>query len=88
MKRIAFIFLIILPLFPVSTEAGFSKYVGVGLTRATLRAEGGKSEWGKFIGLGLEYSGPFSLFFATEASYATKKVTLENKTWPTYMEPK
>jgi len=75
------IVLLFLSIIPIATEAKFSRYVGVGLTRATLRNEGGKSEWGKFFGLGLEYTTPFSLFFAAEASYATKKVVLENKTW-------
>lgn len=80
------IVLLFLLIIPITTEAKFSKYVGVGLTRATLRTEGGKSEWGKFFGLGLEYTAPFSLLLAVEASYATKKVTLENKSWPSDSE--
>jgi len=68
-------------LFSHSSNANIGKYIGVGATRATLRTEGGKSDWGEYIGIGLEYSRPFSLFFAIEAAYVTKKVTLENKTW-------
>jgi len=82
MKTKILILLFFLFIIPLTTEAKFSKYVGVGLTRATLRNKGGKSEWGKFIGLGLEYTTPFSLFIAAEAAYATKKVTLENISWP------
>lgn len=82
MKKISLFFLIILFLLPLSVDAKISKYVGVGVTRASLRTEGGKSEWGKFVGLGLEYSSDYSVLVAIEAAYATKEATLENKTWP------
>ena len=80
-------FLAVLMLLPLSTQAKFSKYIGVGTTRATLRSEDGKSGWGEYVGLGLEYSRPSSLLLAIEAAYATKKVTLENKSWPNSWEP-
>jgi hypothetical protein len=83
--KISIVLLFLLAI-PLTTEANFSRYVGVGLTRATLRNEGGKSEWGKFFGLGLEYTAPFSLYIATEAAYATEKATLENKSWPSDSE--
>lgn len=76
------ILLVFLLIIPLTTEAKFSRYVGVGLTRATLRNEGGKSEWGNFYGLGLEYTSPFSLYMSADAAYVTKKVILENKSWP------
>jgi len=81
MKKICLFILVIYIFFPISTSAKSTKYIGIGVTRATLRSEGGKSEWGKFIGFGLEYSRPSSLLFAIEAAYTTKKITLENKSW-------
>jgi len=85
-KKYLFI-LIILMLYPLSTHAKFVKYISIGTTRATLRSEGGKSDWGQFVGLGLEYSPSSSLLFVIETAYATKKVTLENKSWPSSWYP-
>lgn len=87
MNKKCFLIIIILVLFPLSSNAKVLKYIGIGVTRATLRSEGGKSDWGQFVGLGLEYSTSSPLLFAIEAAYATKKVTLENKSWPTGFPP-
>lgn len=87
MKKIWFSILVILVLSPAAANAKTSKYITIGTTRATLRYEGGKSEWGKYVGFGLEYSNPYSLILGIEAAYATKKVTLENKSWPTDFFP-
>ncbi|MBN2010728.1 hypothetical protein JW960_15385 [candidate division KSB1 bacterium] len=73
-------------LLPASIHAKVTKYIGVGATRATLRTEGGNSEMGHFLGLGLEYSRPNNLLFAIEGIYATKKTILENKRWPATYE--
>jgi hypothetical protein len=69
-------------LFPLLANAEITKYLAVGTTRASLRSEGGKSDWGSYIGLGVECSKPYSILLAVEANYATKKVTLQNKSWP------
>jgi hypothetical protein len=79
MNKKLFIYLIIL--FPFLANAEITKYIAVGTTRASLRSEGGKSDWGSYLGLGVEYSKPNSILFAVEANYATKKVTLQNKSW-------
>ena len=87
MKKTCLYILSFFILFPLSTNAKTIKYFGVGTTSAALRSEGGKSEWGKFIGFGLEYSKPSSLLLGIEAAYTTKKVILENKTWPSSWDP-
>jgi hypothetical protein len=79
-EKIAVIYMTIL--FPLLANADITKYIGVGTTRAALRSEGGKSDWGSYVGLGVEYSKPYSILLAVEANYATKKVTLQNKSWP------
>ena len=87
MKKTCLYILSFFILFPLSTNAKTIKYFGVGTTSAALRSEGGKSEWGKFIGFGLEYSKPSSLLLGIEAAYTTKKVTLKNKSWPSSLYP-
>ena len=87
MKKTCLYILSFFILFPLSTNAKTIKYFGVGTTSAALRSEGGKSEWGKFIGFGLEYSKPSSLLLGIEAAYTTKKVILENKTWTSSWDP-
>ena len=84
-KQKLFLYIVII-LFPLSISAKTIKYSGVGVTRATLRTEDGKSEWGRFVGLGVEYSRPSFMLLAIEAAYATKKITLENRTWQWYAE--
>ena len=60
--------------------------IGIGTTSATLRTEKTKSEWGRFVGLGVEYSRPSFVLLGIEAAYATKKITLENRSWPSDAE--
>lgn len=80
MKKTVVLYLAIF--FPLLANAEITKYIGIGTTRSTLRSEGGKSDWGSYVGLGVEYSKPYSILLAVEANYATKKVTLQNKSWP------
>jgi len=82
MKEQKLFLYIVLVLLPFSAIAKTTKYFGIGKTRATLRTEKGKSEWGRFVGLGVEYSRPSFLLLAIEAAYTTKTVILENKSWP------
>jgi hypothetical protein len=82
MKKQYLFLVVIIFLIPLVAKAKINKYVNVGMTFSTLRTQGGKSEWGKFLGFGIEYYKPSSLLFALDAAYATKKVTLENKSWP------
>jgi hypothetical protein len=78
-RKLVLCLMILLPMF---ANAEIVKYISAGTTRATLRSEGGKSDWGSYIGLGAEYSKPYSILLGFEAAYATKKVTLQNKSWP------
>ncbi len=82
MKKQKLLIYLTIALIPLSTNAKTVKYISIGATRAILRAEKCKSEWGRFVGVGVEYSRPSFLLLAIEAAYATKKVTLENRSWP------
>ncbi len=83
MKRIIWLLLSTTLFLSLTAEAKIYKTIGAGVTRATLRAEGGKSEWGEFWGVGLEYSKPSFLFLGLEGAYLTKKISLGEKSWPT-----
>ena len=87
MKKQKLFLYIVLVLLPFSAIAKTTKYFGIGTTSATLRTEQCKSEWGKFIALGLEYFEPSApLLVGIEATYTTKKITLENRSSPSDAE--
>jgi hypothetical protein len=77
-------------LFPPLLVAQPSKYVKLGVNYSSLRTEGGKSEPGLTLGVGKDFYPirSFNGFLGFNLSYATKKLKLENKTWPTGLDPK
>jgi hypothetical protein len=74
---------------PLSLFAQPSNYLKAGVNYSSLRTEGGKSEPGLTFGFGKDFFPirSFSGFFGFEVNYTRKKVTLENKTWPTNFDP-
>ncbi len=86
MKKLNLFILVILLFISPNANAETNKYITLGTNLSTLRSQGGKSELGKFLGFGIEYSKQSSLFFAFECAYATKKFTLENISWPSDSE--
>jgi hypothetical protein len=81
---ISFVMILLIPLFANAESNG---YANLGVNFSSLRKQGGKCGLGNSIGLGIEFVKPSAPYFAIEASYVTKKVTLQNKTWPSNMEP-
>jgi hypothetical protein len=81
MNKLNLLILVNFLLLQINANAETNKYITLGTNLSTLRSQGGKSEWGKFIGFGLKYSKQTSLFLAFEGAYATKKFTLENISW-------
>jgi hypothetical protein len=77
-------------LFPPLLLAQPSTYLKLGVNYASLRREGGKSEPGLTLGLGKDFYpiGSFNGFFGFNLYYVTKKLKLENKTWPSGFNPK
>jgi hypothetical protein len=66
-----------------------SNYLKVGINYSSFRTEGGKSEPGVTLGFGKAFYPirSFNGFFGFDLSYATKKLKLENKTWPGSLDP-
>lgn len=77
-------------LFPHLLFAQPSNYLKAGINYSSFRTEGGKSEPGLILGVGKDfYPIPsFDGFFSFELGYITRKLRLENKTWPTGLDPK
>jgi len=77
------ILLAFLLVIPLSTEAKFSKYVGVGLNRASFRTEECKALWGPSLEIGLDYYPvkSFGGFIGSGLMYQNKKLFMENRTW-------
>ena len=75
---------------PPSLFAQPTKHVKLGVNYSTFRNEEGKSKPGLTVGLGKDFYPirSFDGFFGFELSYIRKKVTLENKTTPTNIDPK
>lgn len=75
---------------PLLLFAQPSNYLKLGLNYSSLRTEGGKSEPGLTLGVGKDFCPirSFNGFLGFNISYATKKLKLENKTWPTDIDPK
>jgi len=69
---------------PLTAEAKFSKYVGVGLNRSSFRTEECKSLIGASIELGLDYYPvkSFGAFIGSGIIYLNRRSFLENRTWP------
>lgn len=76
-------------LFPPLLVAQPSNYLKAGVNYSSLRTEGGKSEPGLTLGIGKDFYPirPFNGFLGFNLSYATKKLKLENKTWPGGLDP-
>lgn len=74
---------------PLLLFAQPSNYLKLGLNYSSLRTEGGKSEPGLTLGLGKDFYPirSFNGFLGFDLSYATKKLKLENKTWPEGLDP-
>lgn len=75
-------------LFPPLLLAQPSNYLKLGINYSSLRTEGGKSGPGLTLGVGKDFYPirSFNGFFGLNLSYVTKKLKLENKTWPTNMQ--
>ena len=86
MKKIIFFILVILIIASNSLYANKTNYICFGVTNAKLQFEDGRSKFGKFIGLGIENKIYKPVYFGIEAAYTSKKITLENKTWPNSIE--
>lgn len=87
--KISIVLLFLLAI-PLTTEAKFSKYVGVGLNRSSFRTEECKSLIGASVELGLDYYPvkSFGGFIGSGILYQNKRVFLENRTWPSHLDPK
>lgn len=76
-------------LFPPLLFAQPSTYLKLGVNYSYLRTEEGKNEPGLTVGLGKDFYPirSFNGFFGLSSSYVIKKLKLEDKTWPTNMQP-
>ncbi|MBC6951767.1 hypothetical protein DWB58_27930 [candidate division KSB1 bacterium] len=74
---------------PLSLFAQPSNYFKLGANYSYLRTDGGKSRPGLTLGVGKDFYPirSFDGFLGFELGYITKKMKLENKTWPTNMQP-
>ncbi len=66
-----------------------TKYLKLGVNYSFFRTEGGKSEPGLTFGFGKDFYPirSFSGFFGFHLGYVTKRLKLENKTWPGGLDP-
>lgn len=74
---------------PLLLFAQPSNYLKLGLNYSSLRTEGGKSEPGLTLGVGKNFYPirSFNGFLGLNLGYVTKRLKLENKTWPTGLNP-
>ena len=88
-KNLMICLFVIIFLNPLLVFAQPSNYVKVGVNYSFFRTEGGRSEPGLAFGLGKNFYPirSFNVFGSGEVCYLRKKVTLENKTWPTSFDP-
>ncbi|MCA9732717.1 hypothetical protein KC799_11350 [candidate division KSB1 bacterium] len=89
MKKLMVGLFVTILLTPFFVSAQPSKYVKLGVNYSSFRTEGGKSGPGLTLGLGKDIYPirPFNGFWGFDVSYVTKKMKLENKTWPTGWNP-
>ncbi len=92
MKKFLASLLIGVFLFPLSlfAQPSNSNYLKLGSNYSFLRKEGGKSEPGLTLGVGKDFYPirSFNGFLGLNLGYVTKRLKLENKTWPTDIDPK
>ncbi|MDZ7304879.1 MAG: hypothetical protein ONB44_22350 [candidate division KSB1 bacterium] len=89
MKKRITCFLVFSLLTPLSLSAQPSNYLKLGVNYSSFRTEGGKSKPGLTFGFGKDFHPirSFSGFFGFNLYYVTKKLKLENKTWPGGLDP-
>ncbi len=89
MKKLLASLLIGAFLFPLSLFAQPSNYLKLGSNYSFLRKEGGKSEPGLTLGVGKDFYPIRSIngFLGLNLGYVTKRLKLENKTWPEGLDP-
>jgi hypothetical protein len=89
-KPILFLLLIFTLAMTQIISAKTIKYVELGFNQSKFRNQDCKSKIGPSFGLGLDYYPikNFGAFIGTELLYQNKKLLVEDKTWPTSLEPR
>jgi len=90
MKKITLFRLLVITLLIAATgNTKTLKYVEIGINQSEFRNEACKSKIGPSLGIGIDYYPIKSIgaFIGSELLYQNKKLLVENKTWPTSLDP-